>query len=428
MPEQLNAFDMAQQQFDHVAKLLKLDPAVAEVLRWPMREYSFRIPVRMDDGSTRVYQGYRVQHNDARGPNKGGIRFHPAETLDTVRALATWMTWKCAVADIPLGGGKGGVIVDPATLSTDEKERLCRGWVKQMWKNIGPRQDVPAPDVYTTPQMMVWMMDEYSKLSGSYTPGVVTGKPIDGGGSEGRTEATGYGVIYTVREAMKHLGLESKNCTAAIQGFGNVAQYASIGFIEMLGGKVACVSCWDHRDKKAYTYSHPNGVDPHFLMTIIDEYNEINREKAVAAGYIVEDGDAWITKDVDVLIPAALGGQINAENVNKISRQVKLIAEGANGPTTPEADEVLKQRNIFDIPDFLCNAGGVTCSYFESVQNDMNFYWTKKEVLERLDTKMTQAFHAVLNMSLKQKVTMRDAAYMVAIDRVVKAMQLRGWV
>ncbi len=247
----VNEFEMAQKQFDHVAKLLNLDPQIAEVLRWPLREFTFRIPVRMDDGTLKVFTGFRVQHNDARGPNKGGLRFHPAENLDTVRGLAMWMTWKCAVADIPLGGGKGGVIVDPATLSTEEKERLCRGWVKQMWKNIGPRQDVPAPDVYTTPQMMVWMMDEYSKLSGQYTPGVVTGKPVDGGGSEGRTEATGYGVIYTVREAMQHLGMDSKNCTAAIQGFGNVAQYAAIGFIEMLGGKIACVSCWDHKDKKA---------------------------------------------------------------------------------------------------------------------------------------------------------------------------------
>jgi len=424
----VNEFEMAQKQFDRVAGLLHLDPQIAEVLRWPLREFTFRIPVRMDDGTLKVFTGFRVQHNDARGPHKGGVRFHPAETLDTVRGLSMWMTWKCAVADIPLGGGKGGVIVDPATLSVDEKERLCRGWVRQMWRNIGPRQDVPAPDVYTTPQMMSWMMDEYSSLVGQYTPGVFTGKPIEGGGSEGRTEATGYGVIYTVREAMQHLGMDSKKCVAALQGFGNVSQYAAIAFIEMLGGKVACVSCWDHLDKKAYTYSHPNGVDPHFLMTIINEYSEINQEKAIKAGYIVEDGDVWLTKDVDVLIPAALSGQINAENVGKISKRVKIVAEGANGPTTPEADEYFKQHAIFDIPDFLCNAGGVTCSYFESVQNDMNFYWTKQEVLEKLDTKMTQAFHGVLNMSLKQKVYMRDAAYMVAIDRVVKAMQLRGWV
>src|SRR5512136_1603022 len=252
----INAFEMAQKQFDNVAKQLKLDASVAEVLRWPMREFSFRIPVRMDDGSMRVFTGYRVQHNDARGPNKGGIRFHPAETLDTVRALATWMTWKCAVADIPLGGGKGVVIVDPSTLSVTEKERLCRGWVDEMWKNIGPRMDVPAPDVGTTPQMMGWMMDEYSKLRGEYTPGVITGKPLGGGGSLGRTEATGFGVIYHTREAMKHLKLDPKKCTASIQGFGNVSQYAAIGFIDFLGGKVACVSCWDRNDKCSYTFSH----------------------------------------------------------------------------------------------------------------------------------------------------------------------------
>jgi glutamate dehydrogenase (NAD(P)+) len=423
-----NAFEMAQAQFDHVAELLKLDSQVREILRWPMREYHFRIPVRMDDGSIRVFQGFRVQHNDARGPNKGGIRFHPAETIDTVRALATWMTWKCAVADIPLGGGKGGVIVDPATLSVSEKERLCRGWIDVMWKNIGPRTDVPAPDVGTTPQMMGWMMDEYSKLVGQYTPGTITGKPLGGGGSLGRTEATGFGVIYTVREAMKHLKMEPKKCTAALQGFGNVSQYAAIGFIEILGGKVVCVSCYDRDDKKSYTFTKNDGIDPHFLMSITDQYGSIDKNKAKDAGYKIEDGGAWISKDVDVLIPAALEGQVTGDTVKQISKSVKIIAEGANGPTTPEADEYLKKNNIFVIPDFLCNSGGVTTSYFESVQNDMNFYWTKEEVLQKLDTKMDQAFNSVLEMSLKEKVYMRDAAYMVAIDRVVKAMQLRGWI
>jgi len=428
MSEQINAFEMAQKQFDHVAELLNLDPQISEVLRWPAREFSFRIPVRMDDGTLRVFQGYRVQHNDARGPNKGGIRFHPSETMDTVRALGTWMTWKCAVADIPLGGGKGGIIVDPATLSTAEKERLTRGWVQNMWRNIGPRQDVPAPDVGTNPQMMGWMMDEYSKLVGQYTPSVFTGKPLGGGGSLGRTEATGYGVIYTVREAMKHLGIDPKTSTAALQGFGNVSQYAAVGFVEMLGGKVACVSCWDRDDRTSYTYSHPDGVDPRFLLTIVDQYGMIDKEKAEAAGYIREDGDMWITKDVDVLIPSALEGQVNGESIQKISDKVKIIAEGANGPTTPEADEVIKAKGIFNIPDFLCNAGGVTVSYFEGVQNDMNFYWSKEEVLEKLDQKMTVAFNAVLEMSEKEGVYMRDAAYMVAIGRVVKAMELRGWV
>ncbi|HIE58111.1 MAG TPA: Glu/Leu/Phe/Val dehydrogenase, partial [Anaerolineales bacterium] len=362
MTEQINAFEMAQAQFDHVAEMLNLDPQVAEMLRWPAREFQFQVPIRMDDGSMRVFTGFRVQHSDARGPSKGGIRFHPSETLDTVRALAMWMTWKCAVADIPLGGGKGGIPVDSSTLSMAEKERLCRGWVGQMYRNIGPRQDVPAPDVGTNPQMMGWMMDEYSKLVGEYTPGVITGKPLGGGGSLGRTEATGFGVIYTVREAMKHLGMDSTKSVAAIQGFGNVAQYAAIGFIDQLGGKVACVSYWDRDDKQAYTVSHPDGIDPYFLQSITDIYGSINKDKAVEAGYQIEDGDAWISKEADVLIPSALEGQVNAESVQRISSRVKIVAEGANGPTTPEADEVLKARGIFNIPDFLCNAGGVTVS------------------------------------------------------------------
>jgi glutamate dehydrogenase (NAD(P)+) len=427
MSVQINAFQMAQKQFDAVATILNLDPGVREILRWPMREYSFRIPVHMDDGSLCMFQGFRVQHNDARGPNKGGIRFHPAETFDTVRALATWMTWKCAVADIPLGGGKGGVICDPSALSTTEKEQICRGWVRTMWKNIGPRNDVPAPDVGTTPQMMGWMMDEYSRLVGQYTPGVFTGKPLGSGGSEGRTEATGYGVIYTVREAMKHLKMDPTKSVAAIEGFGNVAQYAAIGFVELLGGKVACVSCWDRHEKKSFTYSHKDGVNPRFLLTIVDQYGTINKDEATKAGYVIEDGDAWITKEADVLIPAAIEGHVNADTAKTISSRVRLVAEGANGPCTPEADEFFKSNKIFDIPDFLCNAGGVTTSYFEQVQNDMNFYWTKKEVLEKLDTKMTDAFNAVLETSEKEGVYMRDAAYMVAISRVVKAMELRGW-
>ena len=427
MPNEINAFDMAQEQFDSVAKMLNLDPGVIGALRWPMREFTFRIPVRMDNGSLQFFQGFRVQHNDARGPNKGGIRFAANETIDTVRALAMWMTWKCAVADIPLGGGKGGIIVDPSTLSDSEKEALCRGWVLQMWHNLGPRQDVPAPDVGTTPQMMGWMMDQYSRIVGHYTPGVFTGKPIGGGGSEGRTEATGYGVIYTVREAMKHLKMDSTKAVAAIEGYGNVAQYAAIGFVELLGGKVACVSCWDRNDKKSYTYSHKDGIDPRFLLTIVDQYGTINKDTATKAGYIIEDGDAWITKEADVLIPAAIEGHVNAETIRKMSSRVKIVAEGANGPVTPEADDFFKANKIFNIPDFLCNAGGVTTSYFEQVQNDMNYYWIKETVLERLDTKMTLAFNAVLETSEKQGVYMRDAAYMVAIDRVVKAMELRGW-
>jgi glutamate dehydrogenase (NAD(P)+) len=419
---------MAQAQFDAVAKQIKLDPAVCAMLREPLREFKFLVPVRMDDGSLRVFTGFRVQHNDARGPNKGGIRFAADETIDTVRALAMWMTWKCAVADIPLGGGKGGIIVDPSTLSVGEKERLCRGWMDVMWKNLGPRQDVPAPDVGTTGQMMAWMMDQYSKHVGVYTPGMITGKPLGAGGSLGRTEATGYGVVYTIREAMKHLKMDPKACTAAVQGFGNVSQYATIGFTEMLGGKVVCVSCFDVNDKHVYTYSKDSGVDGRFLLTIVDQYGTIDKKAAEKAGYKVEDADAWLSKDVDVLIPAAKEGQITGENVGKVSKRVKIVAEGANGPVTIEADAEFVKRGVLDIPDFLCNSGGVTTSYFESVQNDMNFYWTTEEVLKRLDEKISTAFHAVLKTSLDKKVYMRDAAYMVAIERVVKAMQLRGWV
>ncbi len=427
MTADFNPFDVAQSQFDRVAGQLQLASEVRQILRWPLREFRFQISVHMDDGSNRVFFGFRVQHNDARGPCKGGIRFHPNETLDTVRALSMWMTWKCAVADIPLGGGKGGAILDPSTLSVGEKERLCRGWVAGIWKNLGPRNDVPAPDIGTTPQMMGWMMDEYSKLVGQYTPGVITGKPVGSGGSLGRTEATGYVVIYTVRESMKHLQLDPHNCSAAVQGFGNVAQYASIGFIELLGGKVVCVSCYDRNDKTSYTYFRPDGINPRFLQSITDQYGTIDQAQARAAGYLIEPGDAWLTKDVDVLIPAALEGQITIDNVHTISPQVKIIAEGANGPTSPEADKEYLKRGLFVIPDFLCNAGGVTVSYFESVQNDANYYWEHEAVLRRLDQKMTTAFHGVLDMSTNRQVGMRDAAYMVAIDRVVKAMDLRGW-
>jgi glutamate dehydrogenase len=423
----MNAFKMAQAQFDEVAQKINLDEGIKAMLRWPVREFRFQIPVRMDDGSIHTFFGYRVQHNDARGPAKGGIRFHPSETMDTIRALAMWMTWKTAVADIPLGGGKGGVAVDPATLTLGEKERLCRGWIDQMWKNIGPRQDVPAPDVGTTPQMMGWMMDEYARLTGSYTPGVITGKPVGAGGSRGRVEATGFGVIYTLREAMKHLKLDSQKTSASIQGFGNVSQYAAIGFNELLGGKVVAVSCWDRKEQSALTFAKEDGIDPHFLQSITDIYGSIDKDRAGEAGYRIESGDAWLSKDVDVLIPAALEGQINQENVDQISDNVKIVAEGANGPTTPEADEVLEKRKVFVIPDFLCNAGGVTVSYFEGVQNDMNYYWNHEEVLERLDTKITSAFKAVMDLVKSEGLYTRHAAYVVAINRVAEAMQYRGW-
>jgi glutamate dehydrogenase (NAD(P)+) len=276
--------------------------------------------------------------------------------------------------------------------------------------------------------MMSWMMDEYSKVVGQYTPGVITGKPVGGGGSLGRTEATGFGVVYTIRETMKHLGMDPEKSTAAVQGFGNVAQYAAIGFIEHLKGKVVCVSCWDYDEKQPFTAYKEDGIDPHFLQSITNIYGSIDKSKAMAAGYQIEDGDAWITKDVDVLIPSAQEGQITGESVKRISDRVKIVAEGANGPTTIEADQVLQSNGTFVIPDFLCNSGGVTVSYFEGVQNQMNYYWSREEVLERLDTSMTRAFQNVLRMTEQEKVYTRDAAYMVAIRSVVDAMELRGWV
>ncbi len=422
-----NAFEMAQKQFDKVADIIGLDQATRDLLRNPLREYHFSIPVRMDDGSVKIFRGFRVQHNDARGPAKGGIRFHPQETIDTVRALAMWMTWKTAVADLPLGGGKGGVICDPHNLSPREQEQISRGWVRQVYKNVGPVADVPAPDVMTNAQHMLWMLDEFETLTGGHYPGFITGKPVGMGGSLGRTEATGYGVIFTVREAMKHLNMKIEDCVASVQGFGNVAQY-SIEKFTQLGGKVICVSSWDQNDQTSYAFRRMNGINLEELRGITDRFGGIDKDKAQKLGYEVLPGDQWIEQEVDVLLPCALENQITADNVNRISDRVKLIAEGANGPTTPEADAVLEKRGIFVIPDFLANAGGVTCSYFEQVQSNMNFYWPKEEVIERLDDKMTSAFWSVTNLSDKRKLYMRDAAYIIAIERVAQACKDRGWV
>jgi glutamate dehydrogenase (NAD(P)+) len=381
----------------------------------------------MDDGSTRIFRGFRVQHNDSRGPCKGGIRFHPQETIDTVRALSMWMTWKCAVVDIPLGGGKGGVVCDPHNLSTSEQERLCRGWVRQLAKNVGPLSDVPAPDVMTSPQHMLWMLDEYEAIHGSKYPGFITGKPVGMGGSLGRTEATGYGVIYLVREALRAMKIRPEDTVASVQGFGNVAQYA-IQLYEQIGGKVICVSCWDQTDQVSYSYKKKDGIDLNQLLGITDRFGGINKDKAKELGYEVLPGDAWIEQDVDILIPAALENQVNEDTVKKISQRVKIVAEGANGPTTPEADAVLHERKIFVLPDFLANAGGVTCSYFEQVQSNMNYFWEKDEVLGKLDVKMTGAFQGVYDLALKRNLYMRDAAYTISIARVAQACRERGWV
>jgi glutamate dehydrogenase (NAD(P)+) len=423
----VNPYEMAQAQFDKVAAILDLDPATRELLRQPLREYSFSVPVRMDDGRVQVFRGFRVQHNDARGPSKGGIRFHPQETLDTVRALAMWMTWKCAVVDIPLGGGKGGVICDPHHLSQREQEQICRGWVRQLAKSVGPVQDVPAPDVMTSGQHMLWMLDEFEAIHGGHYPGFITGKPVGMGGSEGRTEATGYGVVFTIREALKELGLDVKRTCASVQGFGNVAQYA-IRLYRQIGGKVVCVSSWDQADQTSYSFRKEAGVDADELVRISDRFGGIEKAKAKDLGYEVLPGEAWLEQPVDILIPAALENQVRGDNAPRIAGSVKLIAEGANGPTTPEADAIVQEKGIFLIPDFLANAGGVTCSYFEQVQSNMNYFWEKDEVLAKLDVQMTAAFHAVSDLARKRKLFTRDAAYVIAINRVAQACRDRGWV
>ncbi|HQL54861.1 MAG TPA: Glu/Leu/Phe/Val dehydrogenase [Phycisphaerae bacterium] len=422
-----NAFAMAQAQFDRMAELLELDQGTRDLLRQPLREYHFSLPVRMDDARVRVFRGYRVQHNDARGPGKGGIRFHPQETVDTVRALAMWMTWKCALVNIPLGGSKGGVVCAPHDLSQREQEALCRAWVRAVARDVGPVLDVPAPDVMTNGQHMLWMLDEFEHIHGGKFPGFITGKPVAMGGSLGRTEATGYGVVFMLREALKELQLRPQDTQASVQGFGNVAQHA-IELYQQIGGRVITVSCWDHGAQRAQCFRKKNGINLAELRGIADRFGTIDQQKASKLGYEILPGEAWIEQDVDILIPAALEHAVTGDNAPQISRRVRLIAEGANGPTTPEADHILRERGIFVIPDFLANAGGVTCSYFEQVQSNTNFYWTKDEVLGKLDVAMTSAFIDVSQMAHRRKLPMRDAAHVIAIGRVAQACRDRGWV
>jgi glutamate dehydrogenase (NAD(P)+) len=427
MTRGFNAFQNAQAQFDHAADILSLDEPTRDLLREPMREYSFAIPIKMDDGTSRVFRGFRVQHNDARGACKGGVRFHPQETLDAIRALAMWMTWKCAVVDIPLGGAKGGVVCDPHNLSAREQEQICRGWVRQIAKNIGPQADVPAPDVMTTAQHMLWMLDEYEHIFGEKAPGVITGKPVGLGGSLGRKEATGYGVVFTIREALKELGVRPSDTTASVQGFGNVAQHA-IELYHRIGGAVTCVAAWDQADETSYAFRKSDGVDLEQLREVTDTFGGIDKAKARDLGYDVLPGEEWLAQEVDILIPCALENQITPENVARVQDRVKIVAEGANGPTTYDAGVELDNRSVLVIPDFVANAGGVTCSYFEQVQSNMNYYWRKDDVLGKLDVAMTAAYIAVSNVAAKHKLHMRDAAYVVAVDRVAKACRDRGWV
>ncbi len=422
-----NPFENAQAQFDLAAEKLGLDDGSKALLRQPMKEFHFTIPVKMDDGSVKVFQAFRIKHNDARGPAKGGIRFHPHETADTVRALSMWMTWKCAVVDIPLGGGKGGVVCDPHNLSMREQERLCRGYIRQLWTQVGPNIDVPAPDVMTNGQHMIWMLDEYETITGNRYPGMITGKPVGMGGSLGRTEATGYGVIYVLRGLLEKMNIVPSDTTASIQGFGNVAEYAARKYTE-LGGKVIAVSCWNQKDGVSYTFKKATGCDIAQLVSIKDSFGSINKEKAQEFGYEVLAGEEWLKQDVDILLPAALENQITPAVFPMISKQVKIICEGANGPTTPDCDPLIAERGIVLLPDFLTNAGGVTCSYFEQVQCNMNYFWDVCEVLTKLENTMVKAFEAVYNLSVEKNLYMREAAYMIAIDRVAKAIKLRGWI
>jgi len=409
----INPWQVAQAQFDLAAERLNLDPGLRKVLREPRRELTVHFPVKMDDGSVQVFTGYRVQHNLGRGPAKGGIRYHQDVSLDEVKALAMWMTWKCAVVGIPYGGGKGGVVVDPKKLSMKELEGLTRRYATEISIIIGPEKDIPAPDVNTNAQTMAWIMDTYSMHVGYTVPGVITGKPIALGGSEGRNEATARGAVYCIVEAAAHLGLDLRTATVAVQGFGNAGSIAA-RLIRDEGSTVVAVS-----DSSGGIHN-PSGLD-------IDRVIAWKKEHGTVQGF---PGSADISNselleiDCDVLIPAALENQITAHNAGKI--KARVVAEAANGPTTPEADEILYRNGVFTIPDILCNAGGVTVSYFEWVQDLNRDFWNEAEVNEKLKGIMVKAFRDTLMMSLKESVNMRTAAYLLAVQRVADATAMRG--
>ena len=422
-----NPFTMAQAQFDRIADMLDLSPSMRDYLRHPARECEFSIPVSMDDGRTRVFRGFRILHNDARGPGKGGLRFHPRETIDIIRALAMWMTWKCAVVDIPLGGSFGGVICDPHDLSPSEQEKICRGWVRQISRDLGPNLDVPAPGLMVSAQHILWMLDEYEAIRGEKLPGFITGKPVSMGGCSGRTEATGFGSICLIREALREIEMEPENAKACVQGFGSVGQHV-VRLLGQIGTKVVSVSCWDQKEGTSYCFRKKPGVDFEDLIEITDRFGGIDKDRAGERGYEVLPGEAWIEQDVEILVPAALENQITSANVAGMSKKVRIILEGADGSTTPEADRIVADRGIFLVPDLLASAGGVICSYFEQVQSNMNYYWQKDEVLGKLDVKMTSAFEEVYGLAKKKNMQMRDAAYYIAVARVAQACSDRGWI
>ncbi len=416
MEKGFNAFAAAQRRLDETAEQLGLDNATHELLRRPMLEISCLLPVRMDDGSTRIFQAFRVQYNTARGPAKGGLRWHPDETLDTVRALAAWMTWKTAVVDIPLGGGKGGVVCNPKEMSEMEKERLARAYVRGFARFLGVTRDVPAPDVYTTPQIMGWMMDEFETILGEKHPGVITGKPLPLGGSEGRGDATARGGVYVMLEAARAYNIQLAGGTMAVQGFGNAGQHAAL-----LGEELAKLRLVAASDSSGGVYN-PGGIDP---KALIDHKRRTGKVIDFPEADNISNAEL-LELEVTVLIPAALENVITAKNAPNL--KCKLICELANGPTAPDADEVVFDKSIVVLPDFLANAGGVTVSYFEQVQNSYNYYWPRAEVHSRLSEKMSRGFQGVYDMGQRQKVHLRQAAYLVSVARVAEACKLRGWV
>jgi glutamate dehydrogenase (NAD(P)+) len=416
MDQGFNPFKTAQQQLDEAAEVLGLDAATHEFLRWPMHEVHCSLPVKMDDGSVKIYRGFRVQYNTARGPAKGGIRWHPDETIDTVRALAAWMTWKTAVVNIPLGGGKGGVICNPKELSETEKERLARAYVRAVARSIGPHQDVPAPDVYTNPQIMAWMMDEYEAIAGESRPGVITGKPLSLGGSQGRGDTTARGGVYVTGEAAKTYEIGLANKPMAIQGFGNAGSNAALLAERLLGLRLVAAS-----DSSGGIYN-PDGIS---AQALVDHKLRMGRVTDFPDAEPIRN-EELLELDVTVLFPAALEHVITTKNADNI--RCKILCELANGPTSPDADSILFDKGVVVLPDFLANAGGVTVSYFEQVQNAYNFYWPLQEVHSRLSHKMTEAFQGVHDMSTRTKTHLRHSAYMVSVARVAEACKLRGWV
>jgi len=414
MSAQINPFEVALKQLEEAAKLIKLDHGLHQVLASPKRVLTVSLPVKMDNDEIRVFTGFRSQYNDARGPYKGGIRYHPQVTVDEVKALSMWMTWKCAVADIPYGGGKGGIICNPKEMSDGELERMTRRYAYAIADIIGPRTDIPAPDVYTGGKEMAWIMDTYSALKGNYVqPEIITGKPLSIGGSLGRTEATGRGLSFTVREAAKKLKIDMKAATVAVQGFGNAGQYAS-QLVKELGAKVIAVS-----DSSGGVYNK-NGIDVGALRN-----HKAKTESVVGFPDTKPiSNEELLETDCTILIPAALENQLTSKNASKV--KAKLVAEAANGPTTPEADDVLFKNKIMVIPDILANGGGVTVSYFEWLQNLRREYWSEAEVNERLDTNITKAFLDVYNTHEKYGVNMRKASTVLAVNRVVEAINIRG--